>query len=217
MAPFMAIPAAATRSMAARSITQALKPLACIALLGLLVGCQRPTPPAEQEQQQLEQEAAERRLDAEVERCQARREDLQTLADQLTESEAALERLAARRYSPAARPPGPDPQLLERLSMPDRELEQERHQQALQAWQEQERARRARWQSELERERRQVQARRNEQLQALAALNPALVETQTAGEGHSNGRDAAPRVQASVLAAYLSCDRQALAKVAQED
>lgn len=214
----MAIPAAATRPLAT-----ALKPLACIALLGLLVGCQRPTPPAEQEQQQLEQEAAERRLDAAVERCQARREELQTLADQLAESEGALERLAARRYSPGPRPAEPDPQLLERLSRPDRELEQERHQQALQAWQEQERARRARWQSDLERERRQLQARRNQQLQALAALDPALVASQTAeddnsdGNGQGNGVDGAPRLQASVLAAYLSCDRQALARLDQTD
>lgn len=175
--------------------------------VGLLGSCQnRRAQQAErerQEQEQLQQAARQRQLDGVVRQCQAGQEELQRLADELADSEAALSRLAQRRYSPNPRPPAPDPELQQRYTIADQELELERHQEAVQAWEQQERQRRSRWQAELERERLQLKRRLAQQREALAQHNPAVLQLD-GGEG----------LNAPMLATYLSCDREALAKLA---
>jgi hypothetical protein len=171
-------------------------------VLPLLEGCQnRQREQAERERQaRLAQEAAQRRqLDAVVERCQANQKQLQTLANQLTSAEAGLSRLEQRSYQPTSRPQPPDPAELQRYTISDQELEMERHQQALEAWEATEAERRRRWRATQASERDLLTSRLANARARLAQLNPAVIQGMA--------------VQGAVLQTYLSCDRQALAKL----
>lgn len=152
----------------------------------------------ERQEQQAREAARSRQLDAQVSRCKSQQEKLQQLADQLASTQGALSRLAQRGYSPTPRPQAPDPSVLERYTISDQELELERHQEALRAWNAKEVARRQRWQADLASERAALNRRLSSTRQQMAALNPAVI------------RDNA--VQSEALATYLACDRQELAQ-----
>ncbi|WP_157665344.1 hypothetical protein [Cyanobium sp. NIES-981] len=175
----------------------------------LLGGCQQGQQRQQQGETRRQEQAlqaaatAQRRdLDALVERCQAGQAELVTAAAALSAAEAALAGLEQRRYSPLPRPPAPDPAVLQRYSISDQELELERHQQALQAWEQEERGRRSRWREEQRQERQRLQARLQRQRQALSAANPAVLSP--APEAKLN-REA--------LAAFRSCKRETLASL----
>jgi hypothetical protein len=123
-------------------------------------------------------------------------------ADGLADAETALANLEQRTYRPAARPQAPDPAMLQRYTISDQELMVERHQQALQAWQQEEQNRRARWQAEQRRERQRLQVRLEQRRQALSEANPAVLAPEAGAE-----------LNGPVLAAYRDCNREALARL----
>lgn len=167
-------------------------------LLGSCGGRQQQQAERERQEQQAREAARNRQLDAQVSRCKSQQEKLQQLADQLASTQGALSRLAQRGYSPTPRPQAPDPSVLQRYTISDQELELERHQEALRAWNAKEASRRQRWQADLASERAALNRRLSSTREQMAALNPAVI------------RDNA--VQSEVLATYLACDRQALAQ-----
>ena len=182
-----------------RALLLSLLLAASLPLLGSCGGRQQQEAERERQAQQAREAARIRELDGRVSRCKQQQEKLQQLADQLASSQGALSRLAQRGYSPAPRPQAPDPAVLQRYTISDQELEQERHQEAVRRWEASEAARRQRWQADLARERAALNRRLSSARQEMAALNPALV------------RDNA--VQSELLDTYLACERQALAQL----
>jgi len=108
-------------------------------------------------------------------RCLAQRQRIALALQPLSADQQALATLAAERYTPSPRPPAPDPRLAERFSQLDREIDQERYNQQLQAWRRRETAARGRWQQTHSERVNRVKARLAQHTAALAALNGALV------------------------------------------
>jgi hypothetical protein len=171
-----------------------------------LAGCQNREKEAERLRQEQALQAAATaeatQLDALVQRCEAGQEELVQAADALAATETALANLERLNYRAAARPQAPDPATLERFTISDQELELERHQQAVEAWQKAEQSRRARWQAEQRQERQRLQARLRQQRQALREANPAVLAPEPEAELNS-----------AALAAYRSCQRETLANL----
>ncbi|MFQ6537477.1 MULTISPECIES: hypothetical protein [Aphanothece] len=187
--------------------------LALLAAGVLLGSCQNRAQQAERQRQEqaLQAAAAQRRaLDALVERCRAGQAELVKAADALAATETALANLQQRRYSATARPKAPDPAELQRFTISDQELERERHQQAVQAWQQKEQQRRARWQAEQRQERQRLVARREQQRQALVKANPAVL---AAGSDAALNAGLNAGLNSEALAAYRSCERDNLASL----
>ncbi|EDY38656.1 rootletin, putative [Cyanobium sp. PCC 7001] len=171
-----------------------------------LAGCQNREKEAERLRQEQALQAAataeKTQLDALVQRCEAGQEALVQAADALAATETALANLERLRYRATARPQAPDPATLQRFTISDQELELERHQQALEAWQKAEQTRRARWQAEQRQERQRLQARLRQQRQALSEANPAVLAPEPGAE-----------LDSAALAAYRSCQRETLASL----
>lgn len=153
---------------------------------------------ARQQQEQAEQQRQQKL----VQECRGSQAALRRLTAQLQANTKALEQLAARRYTPLPRPLPPADAVLQRYTISDQELELERHQQALQTWRARESWRRRTWLSEQASDRRRIEEQRRQLRLQLAELQPAAV-----------GPAPALEPQAAVLAAYGSCDPQALASL----
>ena len=126
------------------------------------------------EQQRREQAAvAERQLSALVSRCRGQQPAVQRQLEALQRSNRELTKLKEQTYNPLPRPAAPNPELLERFTRDDQELEQERYEQALAAWRSSDRAERRYWQGAQEAKRQLSKARQQQAEKALLTLGVA--------------------------------------------
>lgn len=117
---------------------------------------------------------AQQRREAQ-ERCIEQRATLTQLIGAIEADQRALKTLTEQVYTPTRRPPPPDPELADRFSQLDRELDQERYLKQSAAWNASEAERRRLWeQGQLERQQR-VRQRLDARLQELTKVDPALV------------------------------------------
>ena len=143
--------------------------------------------------------AAAQRLAAEQQRCRQHWQQLEPLLLRVQEQRHRLAAVEAEGYVPGAGRPQPlDPEEQRRLALYDQEIEQEQYNQALEAWREQERVRRASW--EVQHGARLAQARADLEAAAAAvrAREPDLLDA-----------DAPTGVRASVRARLQRCDKGA--------
>ena len=108
-------------------------------------------------------------------RCIEQRATLTRLNNAIDADQRALETLTAAVYAPSRRPAPPDPELADRFSQLDRELDQERHLNAMAAWNANEAERRRLWQRDQLERQRLVRLRLDAHLQELRSLDPTLV------------------------------------------
>ena len=170
-------PRAGLRPLSLRTL--GLRPLVvALAVTVLLAGCGT--------WWQLQQQALQRRLA--VERCRQKRASIDQVLDQAKVEQQAVDRLAAEVYRPTAAPPAPDPELANRYSQLDRQLDEERYTQQREAWQASETLRRQRWQRSWQQRRQRAKQRLAVHIADLRTIDAKLVR---------NGRlDAAAIAQA---------------------
>lgn len=115
-----------------------------------LLGCDGAEQQRQQEAERQRAAAAERQrqLNALVKRCRDQQPAVQRQLEKLRRSNMELARLKEQTYTPLSKPAAPNPELLERFTRDDQELELERYEQALTAWRDNDRARRRIWQGE---------------------------------------------------------------------
>jgi len=107
-------------------------------------------------------------------RCKALERERQSLAQQRQADAQGLAAIAAGVYQPSSAPKAPDPDMASRYSQLDQQLDDERYNAELDAWQLREQQRRQRWlEGQTERKQR-VQQRLNEHQRELSALEPRL-------------------------------------------
>jgi len=111
----------------------------------------------------------------EHQRCLQQRGRIALVMQQLAADQQALSTLAAERYIPSQKPTAPDPALAERFSQLDRDIDQERYKQQLEAWQRRESAARDRWQQTHAERVSRVEGRLAQHTRSLAELNSALI------------------------------------------
>lgn len=108
-------------------------------------------------------------------RCLDQKRRIGLVMQQISADQAALATLAAERYVPSAQPSAPDPRLAQRYSQLDREIDLERYNQQLEAWQRRERVALERWQQTQGERRTRVQQRLAQHTNQLANLGRRLV------------------------------------------
>lgn len=108
-------------------------------------------------------------------RCIAQRATLTQLIGAIEADQRALKTLSEQVYTPTRRPPPPDPDLADRFSQLDRELDQERYLKESAAWNVSETQRRSLWQQEQLQRQQRVRQRLDTRLQELMRRDPTLV------------------------------------------
>lgn len=131
-----------------------------------------------QRQQQAERQRAaaaqrQRQLNALVNRCRVQQPSVQRQLEELQRSNRELAKLKEQTYIPLPRPAAPNPELLERFTRDDQELELERYEQALGAWRSSNRAERRYWEGEQEARRQRSAARQQQAKKTLLAQGVA--------------------------------------------
>ena len=112
--------------------------------------------------------------DGRQQHCKALAAEQQLLEQQRQADPQALTALAREPYPPSPVPEPPDPELAKRYSQLDQQLDDERYDAELEAWQLREKQRRQRW-TETQRDRRlRLQQRLDDHNRGLAALKPKL-------------------------------------------
>jgi predicted negative regulator of RcsB-dependent stress response len=140
-----------------------------------LLGCNGAERQRQQEAERQRAAAAERerQLNALVNRCRDQQPAVQRQLEKLQRSNRELARLKEQTYTSLPRPAAPNPELLERFTRDDQELELERYEQALVAWRNSDRAKRRYWQGEQAAQRQRSAALLQQAQKALLAQGVA--------------------------------------------
>ena len=157
-----------------------------LTLAALLGGCQsRPQPPSEQ-----------------LVRCLRDQGQLVAQVARLKPQLQALATIKQERFIPPAKPTAIDPELAERYSQEDRELDEQRYQSSLLVWEQMNAERYRLWLVDHTRRQRTLELDVERQAQALKQLNPAVVQ-------RSPNKPGPFELSRQAVEKYSQCDPQA--------
>ena len=157
-----------------------------LTLAALLGGCQsRPQPPSEQ-----------------LVRCLRDQGQLVAQVDRLKPQLQALATIKQERFIPPAKPTAIDPELAERYSQEDRELDEQRYQSSLLVWEQMNAERYRLWLVDHTRRQRTLELDVERQAQVLKQLNPAVVQ-------RSPNKPGSIELRRQAVEKYSQCDPQA--------
>ena len=157
-----------------------------LTLVALLGGCQsRPQPPNEQ-----------------LVRCLRDQSQLVAQVARLKPQLQALATIKQETFVPPAKPTAIDPELAERYSQEDRELDEQRYQSSLLVWEQMNAERYRLWLVDHTRRQRTLELDVERQAQALKQLNPAVVQ-------RSPNKPGSLELNRQAVEKYSQCDPQA--------
>jgi len=120
-----------------------------------------------------QQQAWERRQA--LARCEKRRGAIEQQLGQFEVAQQTLRQIETARYQANPAPAPIDAELASRYSQLDRQIDEERYIEALNAWKQEERGRQKLWQQEQQQRRSEARRRRSEAVSRLAQIEPSLV------------------------------------------
>lgn len=159
----------------------ALPSLCALALVIILAACSR-GPSAEQQRQaeQRRQQLARQEQQARLAWQQCRRDQasVATLVASLRRDQQALADLEGQTYRASTRPLPPDPELAERFTQEDRELDELRYRERLRDWELAEQQRYGQWMAEQRAKQQRLRSQGEQHLSQLRRINPSLFSPQ---------------------------------------
>ena len=173
------VPLARASGVAPRSRPFLLTACCSLALVGALSGCglrpgaEAPLPKPSRNTP-AETAATEGRRRQSLQRCRASRDTLQDALAALRRDEARLAAIRAESFAPETPPPSFDEDAAARLTREDAELDRERHDTALQQWQDRNAQRQRSWQERHSTRLNAAQAALDQRAATLHRLHPRL-------------------------------------------
>lgn len=159
--------------------------LVCLGLLSLpligLAACSR-GPSAEEQQRAEQRRQLQRRQEEQAraawQQCQRDQASVANLVTSIRRDQQALAELEAQRYRASGRPQPPDPELAERFTQEDRELDELRYRERLRDWELAEQQRYGQWMAEQRARQQELRSQGEQHLNQLRRLNPRLFSPQ---------------------------------------
>lgn len=172
---FVALGQAQGQLMAQRLPRPACSLALCLGLCLAIVGC---GPSGEQNRQAaLEQQRRQQLARQGLEKCRRDQAPLKALLSAIERQQDQLRQLQSARYQSTSQPQPPDPALAARFSREDRELDELRYQERLQAWQMAEQRANGHWIEAQASQKEQLRRESQNLNSQLRRLNPALFKS----------------------------------------